>query len=240
VRAFGAAGMRAAKAGNICAHGRGCHRGLGIRTGYDKGWRIEDQQRSAADDPATRRRGERQMGLLPDIDDVDRRFMLEEFSRDMTEGRIYPSPRLSPTGTADFPGLLREAVAEHDDNWLAEQLNSGGRLRTRETSQRKGVPYQKAVPWNAADTLAEGEFNRLYIRGQCLRALHEGAAKVEIFRAKAVTDPRPDSEFRIGVLVDASQLLDDIRNHVGIDTALKVPGGPNSGISARLSKAAQG
>lgn len=180
------------------------------------------------------------MGLLLDTDEVDRRFMLEELSRDMTEGRIYPSPRLSPTGTADFPGLLREAATEHDDTWLAGQLNSHGRLRTHEMSQRKGVPYQKAVPWNAADTLAEGEFNRLYIRGQCLRALYQGATEVVIFRAKAVMDPRPDSEFRIGTLVDASQLLDDIRNHVGIDTALKVPGGPNSGISARFPRAAQG
>jgi len=179
------------------------------------------------------------MGLLLDIDEVDRRFMLEELSRDVTEGRIYPSPRLSPTGTADFPGLLREAVAEHDDTWLAEQLNSRGRLRTHEMSQRKGVPYQKTLPWNAAETLAEGEFNRLYIRGQCLRALHEGATEVEIFRAKAVMDPRPDSEFRIGTAVDAGQLLGDIRNHVGLDTALRVPGGPNSGISARLARVAR-
>ena len=144
-----------------------------------------------------------------------------------------------PTGTVDFPELLREAAAEHDDTWLASQLNSRGRLKTHEMSQRQGVPYQKAVPWNAAATLAEGEFNRLYIRGQCLRALDEGSTDVEIFRAKAVSDPRPDSELRIGTRVDAGQLLDDLRNHVGIDTALKVPGGPNSGISAHRPRPAQ-
>lgn len=179
------------------------------------------------------------MGLLLDVDEVDRRFMLDELVRDVAENRVYLSPRLSSTGTADFPDLLREAAAEHDDTWLAGQLNSRGRLKTHETSQRRGVHYEKAVPWNAAETLAEGEFNRLYIRGQCLRTLDEGSTEVEIFRAKVVGDPRPDSEFRIGTRVDAGQLLDDLRNHVGIDTALKVPGGPNSGISARCPSAAQ-
>ncbi len=177
------------------------------------------------------------MGLLLDIDATDRGFMLEELSRDVAEGRLYTSPRLSPAGTADFPGLLRAAAAEHDDTWLARQLSARGHLETHEMSQRKGVPYRKAVPSNAADTLAEGEFNRLYIRGQCLRSLDEGVTHVEIFRAKTVSVPRPDSEFRIGTRVDARQLLDDLRRNVGIDTALKVPGGPNSGISARIPRA---
>jgi hypothetical protein len=172
------------------------------------------------------------MSLDLALDETDCRYMVEELDRDIAEGRAYMSSRLSPAGAADFLNLLRAAGDKHDDTWLARQLDSSQRLVTHEMSQRGGVPYRKRVPRNAAETLAEGEFNRLYVRAQCLRALAEGRDSVEVFRAKAVADPRPESEARIGHRTDAGALLDDLRRHVGVDTALGVPGGPNSGLSA--------
>jgi hypothetical protein len=38
-------------------------------------------------------------------------------------------------------------------------------------SHRNGVPYVKRVPVNAPGILAEGEFNRFYLRGLCLAAI---------------------------------------------------------------------
>ena len=89
------------------------------------------------------------------------------------------------------------------------------------------------MPWNAAQTLAEGEFNRFYIRAVRRATLEDGGETVEVYRAKAVADPRPDSEAKIGALVNAAVLLADLRQNIGIDTALGLPNGPNSGLSVR-------
>lgn len=69
--------------------------------------------------------------------------------------------------------MLRDAVQGGNDATLAGALASNGRLLTRETAKHpKGGPkIVKAVPVTAPQTLAEGEFNRYYARGVCIRAL---------------------------------------------------------------------
>lgn len=99
---------------------------------------------------------------------------------------------------------------------------------------RRGTPYVKAVPHNAHITLADGEFNRFYLRALCVRADQDGIEHLEIYRAKVVESPRWDSEVRIGKFINASALLADLRAHPGVDLALGVPNGPNSGLSAKL------
>lgn len=90
------------------------------------------------------------------------------------------------------------------------------------------------VPINAPQRLAEGEFNRFYIRGLCLRALDEGKSTVVVYRARHSSSPRLESEELIGSAFDAKALLEDLRESPGVDTALGLPPGPNSGLSARL------
>ncbi len=102
------------------------------------------------------------------------------------------------------------------------------------TELRKGKPVK--VPRNAHETLAEGEFNRFYIRGLCRRAIDEGLSALEVYRAKEVRDPRPESQNMIGKSLDPSQLLNDLRTQIGIDTVLGLPSGPNSGLSARIRR----
>jgi len=51
---------------------------------------------------------------------------------------------------------------------------------------------------NAADTLAEGEFNRFYARGLCAQVLSSGGTEVEVYRGKVVQNPRPQSQVMIG------------------------------------------
>jgi hypothetical protein len=105
------------------------------------------------------------------------------------------------------------------------------------TVQRKkptGGYTTAKVPINAPDMMAEGEFNRFYARGLCLRAIAEGIPTVTVYRAKEVNNPRPESEALIGTHVSAEQLLQDLRQHTGTDTDLGLPGGPNSGLSVRL------
>jgi hypothetical protein len=93
------------------------------------------------------------------------------------------------------------------------------------------------VPHTAADTLAEGDFNHYYCRAICRRVLEEGKEFVEVYRAKDVREPRPRSQQLVGALVDARRLLIDLRAHPGgIDAALGIPAGPNSGLSVRVPK----
>lgn len=145
------------------------------------------------------------------------------------------SPRLSEVGRRDYPGLLQDAAARHDETWLAAQLRSGGRLNTRELSHSKtGKVIDKLVPVTAADTLAEGEFNRFYRRGLCRRANAADVAQIEVYRAKEVASPRPESTALPGQRLSAVALLTNLRVSVGVDTALGLAPGPNSGLSGRL------
>jgi len=90
------------------------------------------------------------------------------------------------------------------------------------------------VPSDAANTLAEGEFNRFYLRALWLKAINNNITHLTIYRAKSVMDPRPESELKINTSINAKQLLNDLRTNIGVDTALGLPPGPNSGLSAKL------
>jgi hypothetical protein len=170
------------------------------------------------------------------LDEKTRRFMLEELEHDVKSGKLYLSPRLSEQGRKDYEGLLRQAIqGAGNDVTLADSLRSGGRLRISEERDKRGGGVVIAkVPVTAAETLAEGEFNRFYIRGLCRRALEDGIPELMVYRAKQVTNPRPESQNMIGTKVSAKNLLEDLRAHPGVDTALGLPAGPNSGLSVRL------
>jgi len=175
------------------------------------------------------------MGLhLVDMDVRTRAHMTAELQRDVDEGRLYISPRLSAAGRRDYGALLETALRERDDTWLAAMLRIDGRLTVTETRVVRGRPTEARVPVTAADTLAEGEVNRYYVRGLCLRAIDEGGSLVA-YRAKAVSSPRPESQALLGRAFDPRTLLDDLRSHTGVEPALGLPPGPNSGLSVRLA-----
>ena len=172
---------------------------------------------------------------LVNLDERTRALMLEEIESDVTGGRLYISPRLNTRGQQEYPRLLREAVAGHDDSWLANQLRMNGLMKTQEERRKPKGGYTVAqVPVTAPDTLSEGEFNRFYIRGLCLRAIQDGIPELVVYRAKEVSSPRRESEALIGARLPAERLLQDIRTHPGVDTALGLPPGPNSGLSVHL------
>jgi len=51
-----------------------------------------------------------------------------------------------------------------------------------------------------------------------------------------VENPRPQSEALIGSTVDSQKLLLDLRQSIGVEPALGVPPGPNSGLSIKINK----
>src|SRR4051812_11592399 len=101
---------------------------------------------------------------LEDLDDRTRRFMVEELDRDLAAGSLYISTRLADEAAAEYPDLLRSAMQSGDDETLASELRRHGRLLEREPRKTPSGGWTTAkVPTTAAETLAEGEFNRFYL-----------------------------------------------------------------------------
>lgn len=172
---------------------------------------------------------------LSNLDERTRGFMLKELEEDNAAGKLYISSRLTASGKKDYPTILREAIQNGTDTSLASKLDVPGMLVSTESkTSSKGRGFTSAVPKNAAETLAEGEFNRFYSRGLSRRAIEDKIPNLVIYRAKEVAVSRPDSEAKIGTLVPAQKLLEDLRTSNGVDPALGLPSGPNSGLSVEL------
>lgn len=174
------------------------------------------------------------------LEDLDkegvRNLMLEEFETDLKDGRLYISPRLKDESQDTYVTLLREAILTGSDQSLAEGILENNCLKSMMPRRtRTGRITMARVPKDAHLTLAEGEFNRFYIRALCRKAISE-AREIEVYRAKQVRNPRPESQALIGNLLHPSKLLEDLRQNIGVDTALGVPAGPNSGLSVRIRK----
>lgn len=168
------------------------------------------------------------------LDQNVRGFMVQELERDQQAGTVYISPRLTQAGATAWPALLREALEQHDDAWLAAQLRQRGFIAQEEQRRKpKGGFTTAKVPHTAPDTLAEGEFNRFYARGLCAAVLIVGGAEVEAYRGRAVEAPRAESEAMIGRRLPAHSLLNDLRTAQGVEPALGLPPGPNSGLTIR-------
>ncbi|WP_146149179.1 hypothetical protein [Nitratireductor sp. StC3] len=176
------------------------------------------------------------MGLqYENLDAETRPLMIEEIQHDVQHGTIYISPWLTEEGAAQWSTLLTNAAEGGSDDSLAADLRAG--LYIRETAERrkpKGGGYTTyRVPHTASATMAEGEFNRFYVRALCRRAIDEGR-RIQAYRAKAVENPRPESEAKIGQTFDPATVLADLRETPGVEPALGLPPGPNSGLTVRL------
>ncbi|WP_081613348.1 hypothetical protein [Xanthomonas sp. SHU 199] len=169
------------------------------------------------------------------LDSRTRENMSSEIAHDVASGVLYISSRLTAEGAKAWPALLAQAADSHDDSWLAAQLQARGYLRSHEERRtpKGGVTVAK-VPVTANTTLAEGEFNRFYARGLCQRAIADGQRSVVAYRARHSENPRPESEAIIGKHLEPDALLQDLRTSSGVEPALGLPPGPNSGLSVRL------
>lgn len=118
------------------------------------------------------------------LNDV-RDLMLEEAVADIEANILFISPRLNKVGQGDYPTLLVESIRDYDDDWMANELAVRQLLNAYEMSHsRSGTPYTKAIPRNANETLAVGEFNRFYMRGVARLALANGHEEVLVIRGQ--------------------------------------------------------
>lgn len=168
------------------------------------------------------------------LDQQTRDSMLAEIQFDIDNEKLYYSNRLSENGKKLYPQLLVDSVTNGNEETLALALKNNNCFVDKESRNGKnGITYAK-VPETANQTLAEGEFNRFYIRGIAMRAINSGQT-LTVYRAKYSENPRQESEIMIGQKVDATKLLEDLRTTNFVDRALGLPPGPNSGLSVKLS-----
>lgn len=163
--------------------------------------------------------------------------MVEEIEMDIATDKIYRSSHLGQRAQGSWPDYITEAARSGSDVSLARQLRVPGTLN--QTTQRKlatGRIIPAKVPHNAAEVLAESEFNRYFARGLSRRAIESGIPRLQVYRAKEVASPRRESEEKIGLLVEPGTLLIDLRGSNGVEPALGIPPGPGSGISVRIPK----
>ena len=181
-------------------------------------------------------RKEKTVGILyKNLDEECRQFMLEELGKDISNGSLYVSPRLNEMGLSEWKIVLEEAIRSHDDVWLENKLRAGNYIKDQEQRRKpKGGFTIAKVPITAPEMLAEGEFNRFYARGLSLKAIKNGIPDVVVYRGKEVQQPRPESEAMIGKRINAKALLEDLRKSQGVEPALGLPPGPNSGLTVCL------
>ncbi len=169
-----------------------------------------------------------------DLDEKTRKYMLEAIDDADRIGNVYYSTRFNEAGRQEWLGLLKEAAREHDEKWLAEQVKSHGLFRELEGGRTpRGAYTVKHIPGPAAaDTLAEGQFNRFYMLGLARRARDEGVPELEVYRARDTASPRPQSQRLVGTRIPVEQVEDQLRD---TKASLKSPLlRVRSGISLKL------
>jgi hypothetical protein len=173
-------------------------------------------------------RGEAVALRYENLDDKTRAYMLAEYDMDSATGRVYVCKRLSDEGRRAFPALLRQAIAEHDDAWLSGRLRALTLVTTYSGTGPLGIGEQ--VP----EIIAEGEFNRYYMRGLCARAVHEGVEQLQVYRAKVVATRKTSLLQHIGQMVSPAKILAEFHTAHRSDPALASPYGADTGLSMRL------
>jgi hypothetical protein len=181
-------------------------------------------------------RKENKMGIFyRNLDGECRQFMLEELRRDISGGILYISNRLNEIGSENWKTILEEAIQNHDDVWLGNKLRTENYINDQEQRKKPTGGFTIAkVPVTAPEILAEGEFNRFYTRGLCLKAIKNGFQDVLVYRGKEVQNPRAESQLMVGKKISAIALLGDLRKSQGVEPALGLPPGPNSGLTICL------
>ena len=168
------------------------------------------------------------------LDEQTRFAMISEVKTDIDRKAIYYSKRFTKYGRIKYLALLLDAVKSGDEQTLAKSIKFNYCFVETEKREGKNGVIQANIPKNANQVFAESEFNRFYIRALARIALLTNRG-LTIYRAKESKIPRAESERLIGKTIDPVNLLYDLRNNIGVDTALGMPAGPNSGLSVRLN-----
>ncbi len=164
------------------------------------------------------------------LDDALRQTMLAEIAADAAAQRLYRSPRLNLDGEEAWESLLRAAVERHDAHWLTDNLKAYRYLRKTEKRQMLTV----RVPFEAPRALAEGQFNRFYVRAVCLRAQAAGRDAVVIVAGRDLVEAPQAARDLVGSQLEAEELRCKLEAEYRVDRALGVRTLEPSGLTVGL------
>jgi len=178
---------------------------------------------------------EKRMPLnLPDLNDGTRALMADEVTREAQTGFRF-SNWLTPVGQRDWERTIRNAIVCGNDATLAKDLGNGERLhKVVNYAAPRGGMTNFPLPQNAAEILAETEFNRYYACAICRLAIERGLDSVVVYRAKDVLRPRPDTRPLIGRHLDPALIIRRLEGAFDVVTALGLHTGPVSYLSVKL------
>jgi len=148
---------------------------------------------------------------LENLDARTRGYMRAEFEDDPDRESLYFNPQPSERGVLDYPDLLLAAIDNGSDVTRGNILAFHGRLKETEGHRVGAETKTMRAPATASDTLADAEFNRMYLRGLCRRALDDGITALIVYRAEGVRQVRADSPAIVGQPVDVTALLAGLR-----------------------------
>lgn len=160
--------------------------------------------------------------------------MLAELDFDISNNKAYINPFLKQDSGSRYLELLRAALDNGSVETFAAAIAANDLLIDKHTYTKQGTEIEARVPAIFNVTLAAGEFNRYYMRAVCLLAKERGKPAVEIYRAKAVSTPRQQTDERIGKRIEPQVLLVDLRQNSFERPSEFELGGPNSGLSIRI------
>jgi len=130
-------------------------------------------------------RGLEAMGMrFEELDNVTRRYMLDEFETEQAGGNPYVPKNLSAVGRQAFPDLMRSAIRSGNDDSLIEALRDPALWEVMEPYEKNGVVRQRRINiGHAAERLGLTEFNTWYVRGLARRLMDEGVEFCQVYRA---------------------------------------------------------
>jgi hypothetical protein len=168
---------------------------------------------------------------LPDLDDMTRRWMLEEFESEEA-GTPYRSQGLTPLGLESFPHLVRDAITDGDEQSLTDGLNDPALWTLTRDYWRQGRLYSPPRDVeSSALTLARTEFIGWYVRGFSRRLMEEGVEVCQIYRAAPAWQPRGECLSHEGGTFAVRAVYAGHRARYwpepGDEDAFSIPAGPN-------------
>jgi hypothetical protein len=167
------------------------------------------------------------------LDPVTRRYALAELDADLASDKFHISERLRPTAIEEYKRYFRDAIRYYDDRWLEEHA-SDLLVDFEHRRTRSGGQTTAKIPEMATRMMAEGDFNRYYMRGVALRAMEEGRDVVEVYRARLSLEPRKESAELEGHRLPAREVLEYLRGESSENPDVAALGRTNSGLSVRL------
>jgi len=169
-----------------------------------------------------------------DLDPATRLEMVAAINEAQSTGNIYESARFNQAGRDQWLTLLLEAAESHDEHWLAFQLEAKAMMKDFEGANTPSGDTRSSTfrtlrhrRWPMVNSI--GSISLAF----CRKARATGHTHLVVYRAQAVTEPRPESQ----ALVGTTMSIDGIETQLK-DTKLSFKSPlvkPNSGLSVRLS-----